>query len=155
MLSGGCKYNKDLIMKQRSSLAVQWLGFTALTAGGWIQSLVRELGFCKQLDAVYIYIFVVVQSLSHVLTLCNPMDCSTAGFPVLHYLLELAQTHVHCVSDAIQPSHPLSAPSPPSFRLSQHQGLFQWVSSLHQIAKVLELQFQHQSLQLIFRTDFL
>ena len=56
MLSGGCKYNKDLIMKQRSSLAVQWLGFTALTAGGWIQSLVRELGFCKQLDAVYIYI---------------------------------------------------------------------------------------------------
>ena len=154
MLSAGCKYNKDLIMKQKSSLAVQWLGFTALTARGWIQSLVRELGFCKQLDAVYIYIF-VVQSLSHVLTLCNPMDCSTAGFPVLHYLLELAQTHVHCVSDAIQPSHPLSAPSPPAFRLSQHQGLFQWVSSLHQIAKVLELQFQHQSLQLVFRTDFL
>ena len=119
MLSAGCKYNKDLIMKQKSSLAVQWLGFTALTARGWIQSLVRELGFCKQLDAVYIYIF-VVQSLSHVLTLCNPMDCSTAGFPVLHYLLELAQTHVHCVSDAIQPSHPLSAPSPPAFNLSQH-----------------------------------
>ena len=56
-------------------------------------------------------------------TLCNPMDCSTPGFPVHHQLLELAQTHVHWVSDAIQPSHPLSSPSPPAFNLSQHQGL--------------------------------
>ena len=55
-------------------------------------------------------------------TLSNPMDCSTPGFPVLHQLLELAQTHVHRVSDAIQPSHPLSSPSPPAFNLSQHQG---------------------------------
>ena len=64
-------------------------------------------------------------------TLCSPMDCSTPGLPVHHQLLELAQTHVHRVGDAIQPSHPLSSPSPPAFNLSQHQGLFQWVSSLH------------------------
>ena len=62
----------------------------------------------------------------------DPMDCSMPGFPVLHHLLEVAQTHVHWVSDAIQPSHPLSSPSPPAFSLSQHQHLFQWVSSLHQ-----------------------
>ena len=78
-------------------------------------------------------------------TLCDPMDCSTPGFPVHHQLLELTQTHVHWVSDAIQPSHPLSSPSPPAFNLSQHQGLFKWVSSSHQVAKVLEFQLQHQS----------
>ena len=60
-------------------------------------------------------------------TLCNPLDCSTPGFPVHHQLLELAQTHVHQVSDATQLSHPLSSPSPPAFNLPQHQGLFQWV----------------------------
>ena len=78
------------------------------------------------------------------------MDCSTPGFPVHHQLPELTQTHVHRVGDAIQPSHPLSAPSPPTFNLSQHQGLFQWVSSSHQVAKVLEFQLQHQSFQWIF-----
>ena len=66
---------------------------------------------------------VVVQPLSCV-RLCNPMDCSTPDFPVLHHLPELAQTHVHCVGDAIQPSHPLSSPSLSAFNLSQHQGLF-------------------------------
>ena len=86
-------------------------------------------------------------------TLCNPTDCSTPGFPVHHPLLELAQTHVHRVGDAIEPSHPLLSPSPPAFNLSQHQGLFQWVSSSHQVAKVLEL--QHQSFQWVFRIDFL
>ena len=85
------------------------------------------------------------------LTLCDPMDCSTPGFPV-HQFPELAQTHVHCVGDAIQPSHPLSSPSPPTVNLSQHQGLFKWVSSSHQVAKVLEFQLQHQSFQWIFRT---
>ena len=75
------------------------------------------------------------------------MDCSTAGLPVHHHLPQLAQTHVHWVGDAIQPSCPLSPPSPPALNLSQHQGLFQWVSSLHQVANVLELQLQHQSLQ--------
>ena len=80
-------------------------------------------------------------------TLCNSMDCSTSGFPVHHQLLEVTQTHVHQVCDAIQPSHPLSSPSPPAFSLSQHQGFFQSVSSSHQVAKVLELQLQHQSFQ--------
>ena len=89
------------------------------------------------------------------LTFCDPMNCSTPGFPVHHQLPELAQTHVHRVGDAIQPSHPLWSPSPPAFNLSQHQDLFQWVSSLHQMAKVLEFQLQHQSFQWIFRTDFL
>ena len=89
------------------------------------------------------------------LTLCNLMDFSTPGFPVLHYLPEFTQTHVHWVSDAVQPSHPLSSPSPSAFNLSQHQGLSQWVSSLHHMAKVLELQLQHQSFQWIFRADFL
>ena len=71
---------------------------------------------------------------------CNPMDCSTPGFSVLHYLPEFAQIYVHWISDAIQPSHSLSSLSPPALNLSQHQGLFQWVGSLHQVAKVLELQ---------------
>ena len=78
--------------------------------------------------------------------LCNPMDCSTPGFRVHHQLLELAQTHDHRVSDAIQPSHPLLSPSP-VFNLSQYQGLFQCVSSSYQVAKVLEFQLQHQSFQ--------
>ena len=69
------------------------------------------------------------------LTLCEPMDCITPGFPVYHQLPELAQSHVHWVGDAIQPSHPLFPTSPPAFNLSQHQGLFQWVSSLHQLAQ--------------------
>ena len=87
-------------------------------------------------------------------TSCDPVDCSMPGFPVLHYLPEFAQTHVHWVSDAIQPSHLLSSPSPSSFNLSQHQGLFKWVSSSsHQVAKVLGL--KHQSFQWIFRVDFL
>ena len=88
-------------------------------------------------------------------TLCNPMDCSTPGLPVHHQLQEFTQTHVHRVGGTIQPSHPLSSPSPPTFNLSQHQGLSQWVSSLHQVAKVLEFQLQHQSFQWIFSTDFL
>ena len=75
-------------------------------------------------------------------TLCKPMDCSTPGFPVLHYFLEFAQTHVHWVSDAIQPSHPLLSPFPPAFNLFQHQGLFERVDSLHQVVKVLEFQLQ-------------
>ena len=96
-----------------------------------------------------------VQSLSRVWLFCNPMDCSTPGLPVHHQPQELAQINVHWVSDAIWPSNPLSSPSPPAFNLSQHQGLFQWVNSLHQVAKVLEFQLQHQSFQWIFRTDFL
>ena len=85
---------------------------------------------------------------------CDPMNCSTPGFPVHHQLPELAQTHVHQVSDAVWPSCSV-VPAPSAFRLSQHQGLFQLVSSSHQVAKVLELQLQHQFFQWIFRTDFL
>ena len=86
--------------------------------------------------------FSSVHSLGRV-RLCNPMDCSMPGLPVHHKLPELTQTHVHWVSDAIHPSHPLLSPSPPALSLSQQQGLFHWVSS-HQVAKVLELQLQHQ-----------
>ena len=87
-------------------------------------------------------------------TLCNPMNHSTPGLCVHHQLPESTQTHVHWVGDAIQPFHPLSSPSPPAFNLSQHQGLFQWVSSSHQVAKVLEFQLQHQSFQKsCFRTE--
>ena len=93
-----------------------------------------------------------VQSRSRV-RLCDPRDCSTPGLPVHHQLPELTQSHVHWVGDAIQPSHPLS-PSP-ALNLSQHQGLFKWVSSLHQVAKVLQFQLQHQSFPWIFRTDLL
>ena len=88
-------------------------------------------------------------------TRCDPMDCSTPGHPVHHHLPEFTQTHIHWVGDAIQPSHPLLSPSPPAFNLSQHQGLFQWISSSHQMARVLEFQLQHQSFQWIFRTDFI
>ena len=73
------------------------------------------------------------------LTLCSPMDCSTPDIPVHHHLPEYTQTHVHRVGDAIQPSHPLSSPSPPAFNLSQHQGLFKWVSSLHQVCGILTI----------------
>ena len=88
-------------------------------------------------------------------TLCDPMDCSTPDFPVHHQLPESTQTHTHHVSDAIQPSHALLSPSPPAFNFSQHNGLFQWVNSSHQVAKVLEFQLQHQSFQRTLRTDFL
>ena len=79
--------------------------------------------------------------------LWDPMDYSIPVSPVHHQLLELAQTHVDQVSDATQPSYPLSSPSPAALNLSEHQGLFQLVSSLHQVGKVLELQLQHQSIQ--------
>ena len=95
--------------------------------------------------------FSSVQSLNCV-RLCDPMDCSTPGLPVHHQLPEFTQTHVHRVGDAIQPSHPLSSPSSPALNLSQHQGFFKWVSSSHEVAKILEFQLQHQSFQ---RTGFL
>ena len=80
--------------------------------------------------------------------LCNPMDYSTPGFPVHHQLPELTQTHVHWIGNAIQPSHPLLSPSPPTFNLSQHQGLLKKVSSSHQVTNILEFQLQHQCFQL-------
>ena len=95
---------------------------------------------------IILLFFSVIQSCPR---LCDSKECSTPGFPVLHHLPELAQTHVHWLGDAIQPSHPLLSPSP-TFNLSQHQGLFQSVSSLHQMATVFELQLQHQSFRVHF-----
>ena len=89
------------------------------------------------------------------LTLCNPVDSSTPGLPVHCQFLELMQTHVHWVGDVIQPIHPLLSLSPPAVNVSQHQDLFKWVSSSHQVAKVLEFQLQDQSFQWMFRTDLL
>ena len=138
-----------------------WLGFVILDTGKIASdffSLFRNRGWSAQRFQRSCPVFCFFQFSSVVQscpTLCTPMDCSVPGFPVHHQLLKLAQTHVHRVGDAIQPSHPLSSPSPPTFNLSQHQGLFQWVSSSHQVAKVLEFQLQHQSFQWIFRTDFL
>ena len=88
-------------------------------------------------------------------TLCEPMNCSTPGLPVHHQLPEFTQTHVHWVGNAIQPSHLLSSPSPPAPNPSQQQGLFQWVNSSPEVAKVLEFQLQHQSFQWTLRTDLL
>ena len=89
------------------------------------------------------------------LTLCYPMNHSTPGLPVHHQHPEFTQTHIHRVGDAIQPSHPLLSPAPLVPNPSPHQGLFQWVSSSHEVAKVLKFQFQHQSFQWTPRTDLL
>ena len=88
-------------------------------------------------------------------TLCDPMNHSPPGLPVHHQLPEFTQTHGHGVDDAVQPSHPLSSPSPPAPNSSQHQGLYQWVNSFPEMAKVLEFQLQHQSFQWTPRTDLL
>ena len=95
-----------------------------------------------------------VQSLSHVRLFATPWTAAPQASLCHHQFLEFTQTHVHWDGDAIQPSHPLSSPSP-ALNLSQHQGLFKWVSSSHQVAKVLEFQLQHQSFQWIFWTDCL
>ena len=139
-----------------------WTLDTRLNKSGKIKHSCFVLDFSRKffsfLTKVYTHthIYITIHTHTHIyccsvaqlcLTLCDPMDCSMPGFTVLHYFPEFAQTHVHWISDAIQPSHPLSSPSPPAFNLSQHQGLFQWVSSSHQVAKVLELQHQCHSFQ--------
>ena len=103
-----------------------------------IHDWVTELNWTESCSHYHL-IFLSVQSLSHVRLFVTPMDWSTPGCPVQHQLPELAQIHAHWVGGAIQPSHPLSSPSPPDFSLSQHQGLFQWITSLHQVAKVLAI----------------
>ena len=128
------------------------------SSGGWKGYPLKYSGLKNSMDyTVCNFHFSSVQFSSVVQscpTLCQPMDCSTPGLPVYHQFPKLTQTHVHWVSDALQPSHPLLSPSPPAFNLSQYQGLFKWVSSSHQVAKVLEFQPQQQSFQWIFRTDF-
>ena len=130
----------SLLFNMLSRLVIAFLPRSKLLLISWLQS-----------PSAVIFSS-VVQSCP---TICDPVDCSTPGFPVHHQLLEFTQTHVHRVGDAIQPSHPLSSPSPPTYNLFQHQGLFQRVSSSHQVAKVLEFQLQHKSFQWIFRIDFL
>ena len=115
-------------------------------------ALADSLPLCHLVRSLVIQFSSVAQSCR---TLCDPMNCSTPGLPVHHQLLESTQTCVHRVSDAIQPSHPLSSPSPPAPNTSQHQGLFQWVNSLHEVAKVVEFRLQHQSFQQTARTDLL
>ena len=113
-------------------------------------------GYRYLLSKLHIYPFSSVQlGLSVVSDSLNPMNHSTPGLPVHHHLPEFTQTHVHRVGDAIQTSHPLSSPSPPASNPCQHQGLFQWVNSSHEVAKVLEFQLQHQSFQWTPRTDLL
>ena len=142
--------------KQGTGPSAVQLHFQPLPLGGatglaWVRASLRPQGFASP-PCFSSSVSSVAQPC---LTLCDPVDCSTPGFPVHHQLMELAQTHDHHVGDAIQPSHPLSSPSPFVFNLFQHQGLFKWVGSSHQVTKVLELQLQHQSFQWIFRTDFL
>ena len=107
-------------------------------------------------DSIFLLPSVQFSSVTQLcLTLCDPMNCSMPGCPVHHQLLEFTQSHVHRVGDAIQPSHPLSSPSAPAPNPSQHQGLFQWVNSSQEMAKVLEFQLQHQSFQWTPRTYLL
>ena len=114
---------------------------------GWINNKRKRKKMC-QVQLVQFSCSVVSDSLW-------PHGLQHTGLPVHHQLPELTQTHVHWVGNAIQPSHPLLSPSPPAFNLSQHQGLFKWVSSSHQVAIVSEFQLQHQSFQWTFRTDLL
>ena len=155
--------------KTSERLLVQLLSYSALCVKQWdigwnsLYALHPVTKFTYEKCLLFIFFFVqlheILVQFSSVTqpcpSLCNPMDFSTLGFSVHHQLPELTQTHVHWISDAIQPSHPLLSPSPPAFNISQHQGLFQWVSSWNQVTKILEFQLQHQSFQWIFRTDFL
>ena len=114
---------------------------------------------CKRMKENFCLLFLGSVQFSSVaqscLTLCDPVNRSTPALPVLHQLPKFTQTHVHWFGDAIQPSHPLLSPSPPAPNPSQHQGLFQWVNSSHEVAKVLEVQLQHQYFQWTPRTDLL
>ena len=116
----------------------------------------QEVRACSLLHCVHTFRSDQIRSVTQSCpTLCDPMNRNTPGLPVHHHLLEFTQTHVHWVSDAIQPSHPLSSPSPPAPNPSQHQGLFQWVNSSHEVAKVLEFQLQYHFLQRNPRADLL
>ena len=111
----------------------------------WVYIRKEEVTFFKmQYSRNFMLLNLVLPQFSSVTqlcpTLCDPMNCSTPGLPVHHQLPQFTQTHIHWVSDAIQPSHPLSSPSPPAPSPSQHQSLLQWVNSSHEVAKVLEFQ---------------
>ena len=140
-----CKYN---LISCFSSLVYIPKSEVARLSGNSVFNFLGNLHTVFHRDCSSFYIPIQLSSVAQsCLTLCNPMDCSTPAFPVHHQLPEFTQTHVHWVGDAIQLSHPLLTPSFPAFNLSQHQDLFQWVSSSHQVARVLEFQLQHQSFQ--------
>ena len=125
----------------------------------YYQGDIVKFNICEKKSFSFISIFYISVQFSSVTqscpTPCDPMNHSTPGLPIHHQVLEFTQTYVPRFDDAIQPSHPLSSPSPRSLNLSKHQGLFQWVNSLHEVAKVLEFQLQHQSFQWTPRTDLL
>ena len=142
----GCYHSKDFMSKS---------SWSSCCLRQQIQSCHTDaaLHFSMTLYTLEFKYFIVFQLLSHVL-FCYPMDCSTSDFPVLHHLLELAQTNILWVSDAIQPSHTLLFHSPPAFNLSQYQ-VFSTESALHIRWPILKLQLQHQSFRWIFRDHFL
>ena len=130
---------------------VRTLHYDLFVLGGLHRLAHNFTELCKPFSMTRLWCMFLLLLFSH--SVCNPKDWRTPGFLVLHYLLEFTQTYVHRVDDASQPSHLLSSPSPPALNLSQPQSLFQWVDSLHQVAKVLKL--QHQSFLWVFRVDFL
>ena len=133
------------VFSNESTLCIRWPKYWSLSFNisssnehpGLISFRMDWLDFLAVQGTLVVQFSSVSQSC---LTLCDPINCSTSGLPVHHQLPEFTQTHVHWVGNAIQPSHPLSSPSPPSPNPSQHQGLFQWVNSSHEVAKVLEFQ---------------
>ena len=131
---------------------LKWVVISYTRRFFWPKNWVHISWTGKQINQLSVQFSSVANSC---LNLCDPMDYSMPGFSVQHQLPEFTQTHVHWVRDTIQLFHPLSSPFTPTFNLSHNQSLFKWVSSLHQVAKVLEFQLQHQSFQRIFRTDFL
>ena len=142
-------HSSNASILRRSAFFTVQLSHPYMTTGTWPLTTTKKT---FQLNSYWVQFSSVTQSC---LMLCNPMDCGTPGLPVHHQLLEFTQTHVHWVSDALHPSHLLSSPSPLALNLSQHQGLFQLVSSSHQVAKVLGFQLQHQSFQWALKTDLL
>ena len=146
-------------MYKGSHFAMSSVSFVIFLLSLMIATLVRKALILKSSKFCCVVLLWILSSVSSVTqlcpTLCNPMNRSTPGLLVHHQFLEFTQTHVHRGGDAIQPSYPLSSPSPPAPNPSQHQGLFQWVNSSHEVAKVLEFQLQHQSFQWTPRTDLL
>ena len=137
--------------------ATYWIQFPVLYSRTLCLSILYTCIFPLKFSSIpFLYLSVHFSSVAQSCpTLCDPMNHSTPGLPVHHQLPESTQSHVHRVSNAIQPSHPVSSPSPSALNLSQHQDLFQWISSFHQVAKVLEFQLQHQSFQWTLRTESL
>ena len=164
---GALRYFAQLLPCSKTSVLRWWIHVHENAAGvrdgdgnhvGRTRGEAFDLWVVEGIVKIVLMTYVSVQFSSvaqSCLALCDSMNRCTPGLPVHHQLPEFTQTHVHQVGDAIQPSHPLLSPSPSALNLSQHQGLFKWVSSSHQVAKVLEFQPQHQSFQWIPRTDLL